>query len=94
MADFMTENTVKNINFDYIFSEVKPITEYGIKKKQEAVPFRKGQEEDLRKEFNKIRTFIESDKRRSIIDVLRHTKNIYETLNRAKNNQDSDRKAV
>ncbi len=87
MADFMTENTVKNINFDYIFSEVKPITEYGIKKKQEAVPFRKGQEEDLRKEFNKIRTFIESDKRRSIIDVLRHTKNIYETLNRAKNNQ-------
>lgn len=87
MADFMTENTAKNINFDYIFSEVKPITEYGIKKKQEAKPFYRGQEVDLRDEFRKIKIFIESDKRRTIIDVLKHIKNIYETLDRAKKDQ-------
>lgn len=83
----MTERTIKNINFDYIFNEVRPITEYGIKKKQEAKPFTKGQEADLKKEFNKIRAFIESDKRRDIIDVLKHIKNIFEILERAKNNQ-------
>jgi len=83
----MTENTIKNINFDYIFNEVKPITEYGIKKKQDTKPFKIGQEADLRNEFNKIRAFIESEKRRDIIDVLKHIKNIYETLERAKNNQ-------
>lgn len=87
MTKFMTENTIKNINFDYIFNEVKTITEYGIRKKQEAKPFRRGQEADLRNEFNKIRAFIESGKRRDIIDVLKHVKNIYETLERAKNNQ-------
>lgn len=87
MTSFITENTVKNINFDYIFSEVRPITEYGIKKKQDAKPFKKGQEAGLKKEFNKIRAFIESEKRRDIIDVLKHVKNIYETLERAKNNQ-------
>lgn len=87
MTDFMTENTIKNINFDYIFNEVKPITEYGIKKKQEAKPFRKGQEADLRDEFKKMNTFIGSEKRRAIIDVLKHIKNIYEILNRAKNDQ-------
>ena len=83
----MTDNTIKNINFDYIFNEVKPITEYGIKKKQEAKPFLKGQEADLKKEYNKIREFIENRKRRDIIDVLKHIKNIHETLERAKNNQ-------
>jgi len=83
----MTENTIKNINFDYIFNEVRPITEYGIKKKQEANPFKRGQEADLRNEFNKTRAFIESDKRRDIIDILKHIKNVYETLERAKNNQ-------
>lgn len=83
----MMENTIKNINFDYIFNEVRPITEYGIKKKKEAIPFIKGQEADLKDEFNKIRAFIESSKRRDIIDLLKHVKNIYETLERAKNNQ-------
>lgn len=87
MKRFMTENTAKNINFDYIFSEVKPITEYGIKKKQEALPFFKGQEADLKNEFNKIRAFIENRKRRDIIDVLKHIKNIYETIERANKNQ-------
>lgn len=87
MTSFMTENTIKNINFDYIFNEVRTITEYGIRRKQDAVPFKRGQEADLRSEFNKIRAFIESEKRRDIIDVLKHIKNIYETLERAKNNQ-------
>jgi len=83
----MTENTIRNINFDYIFNEVKPITEYGIKAKQEAKPFIKGQETDLKTEFNKIRAFIELKQRRDIIDVLKHIKNIHETIDRAKGNQ-------
>ena len=87
IADFMTESTVKNINFDYIFNDIKTITEYGIKVKTEFKPFRIGQEADLKEEFNKIRAFIETPKRRDIIDVLKHIKNIYETLERAKSNQ-------
>ncbi|MFA9423665.1 MAG: hypothetical protein ACERLG_08805, partial [Sedimentibacter sp.] len=82
MKNFMTENTIKNINFDYIFNEVKPITEYGIKKKREVKPFLKGQEAGLKEEFNKIRAFIENRKRRDIIDILKHVKNIFETLDR------------
>lgn len=83
----MNENTIKNINFDYIFNEVRPITEYGIKTKQDAKPFVRGQEADLREEFNRIRAFIEIKQRRDIIDVLKHIKNIHETIDRAKNNQ-------
>ena len=83
----MTENTMKNINFDYIFNEIRPITEYGIRAKQEAKPFIKGQEADLKTEFNKIRALIESRQRRDLIDVLKHTKNIFETIHRAKSNQ-------
>ncbi len=83
----MTENTIKNLNLDYIFNEIKPITEYGIKAKQKAKPFIKGQEADLRTEFNKIRAFIENRQRRDIIDVLKHIKNITETIHRAKASQ-------
>jgi DNA mismatch repair ATPase MutS len=83
----MTENTIKNVNFDYIFNELKTITEYGLKVKQEAKIFVKGQEADLKTEFNKIRAFIENRQRRDIIDVLKHIKNILETIERAKSNQ-------
>lgn len=87
MNSFMSESTVKNVNFDYIFNEIKPITEYGLKAKQEARPFVRGQEEDLKTEFNKIRAFIESRQRRDIIDLLKHIKNILGTIHRAKNSQ-------
>lgn len=83
----MTEATKKNINFDYIFNEVRPITEYGIKTKQEAQPYIKGQERELNEELNKISEFFESKNKRDVIDVLKHIKNIYETIERAKNNQ-------
>ena len=43
MNSYMSESTVKNVNFDYIFNEIKPITEYGLKAKQEAKPFIRGQ---------------------------------------------------
>jgi len=84
LNSFMSESTVKNVNFDYIFNEIKPITEYGLKAKQEARPFVRGQEEDLKTEFNKIRAFIESRQRRDIIDILKHIKNILGTIHRAK----------
>ena len=83
----MTEVTKKNINFDYIFNEVRPITEYGIKTKLEAKPYTKGQEIELNDELNKISAFFESRNKRDVIDVLKHIKNIYETIERAKNNQ-------
>ena len=83
----MTENTIRNTNIDYIFNQVKPITEYGIKAKLEAKPFKRGQEADLKIEFNKIRAFMELRQRREIIDLLKHVKNIHETIDRAKNNQ-------
>jgi len=83
----MTEDTKKNINFDYIFNEIRPITEYGIKTKLEVQPYVMGQEEELLEEFNKITSFIESKKRRDVIDVLKHIKNVFETIERAKNNQ-------
>ena len=84
MKNFMTEDTKKNINFDYIFNEIRPITEYGIKTKLEAQPYVMGQEEELLEEFNKITSFIESKKRRDVIDVLKHIKNVFETIERAK----------
>lgn len=87
MKNFMTESTKKNINFDYIFNEIKLITEYGIKAKKEAEPFVKGQEAELLEELNKIEAFLEMSQRRDVIDVLKHIKNIYETIERAKNNQ-------
>jgi DNA mismatch repair protein MutS2 len=83
----MTESTMKNINFDYIFNEIRPITEYGIKAKQEAKPFTKGYETELLEEFNKIEAFLDMKERRDAIDVLKHIKNIVETIERAKNNQ-------
>ena len=87
MKSFMTENTIKNINFDYIFNEVRPITEYGIKKKSQVKPFIKGEESNLKKEFNKMNSFIENDKTLDVINLLKHVKNIWEILNRAKKNQ-------
>ncbi len=87
MKKFMTESTIKNINFDYIFNEIRPITEYGIKAKLEAKPFTKGQEAELLEEFNKIEAFLEMKERRDAIDILKHVKNIVETIERAKNNQ-------
>jgi DNA mismatch repair protein MutS2 len=80
----MTESTMKNINFDYIFNEIRPITEYGIKAKLEAKPFTKGQEAELLEEFNKIEAFLEMKERRDAIDILKHVKNIVETIERAK----------
>lgn len=90
MKNFMSDNTKRNINFDFILNEIKPITEYGIKTKKEAQPFVKGQEEELLIEFNKIRAFTDTKKRREIIDILKHIKNIQEIIVRAKNDQALD----
>jgi DNA mismatch repair protein MutS2 len=87
LSKFMTESTRKNINFDYILDEIRPITEYGIKTKIGATPFVEGQEDMLLEEFNKIQTFMEIRQRRDAIDVLKHIKNVSDTIERAKNNQ-------
>jgi predicted hydrolase (HD superfamily) len=87
LNSFMTESTVKKVNFDYILNEIKPITEYGLKAKLGAKPFLRGQEADLKTEFDKIRAFIELRQRRDIIDLLKHIKNILETIHRARSNQ-------
>jgi hypothetical protein len=64
----MSEKTIKNLNFDFIFGEVRPITEYGIRVKKDARPFVKGQERELEEELHKIKSVIETNKRRDIID--------------------------
>ncbi len=82
----MTERCKKNINFDFIFDEVKPITKYGANSKKDAKPFLHGQEEELKIELDKIEVFLNTDKRREIIDILKQIRYIGETLQRAKSN--------
>jgi DNA mismatch repair protein MutS2 len=84
LKEFMTENCKKNINFDFIFDEIKPITKYGINCKKNAKPFVQGQEKDVELEFDKLEAFLKSDKRREIIDILKQIRYIGETLQRAK----------
>lgn len=90
MKNFMSENTKRNINLDYVLNDIRPITEYGIKEKQSARPFVKGQEEELLIEFEKIKLFSGTKKRREIIDILKHIKNIHEIMDRANKDQALD----
>jgi dsDNA-specific endonuclease/ATPase MutS2 len=82
-----SEKTVKNIDFDYIFNEVKPITEYGINIKKNIIPFVKGQEKELLEELEKVNEFIKIDNRRELVDIFRQIKNITEIIESSKNNQ-------
>ncbi|HBB29415.1 MAG TPA: hypothetical protein DC000_09250, partial [Clostridiales bacterium] len=86
LKDFITEKCKKNINFDFIFDEVKPITKYGINCKRNAQPFLPGQEEELLIELSKVEAFLNMSKRRELIDILKQIRYIGETLQRAKNN--------
>lgn len=84
MSLFITEECKKNINFDYIFDEIRPITKYGMISKEESKPFCQGQEFELREELNKVKAFMETPKRRDIINILKEVRYINETLQRAK----------
>lgn len=86
IKEFITEDCKKNINFDFIFNEVKPITKYGINTKKNVQPFLPGQEEELLNELNKVEAFLNISKRRELIDILKQIRYIGETLQRAKNN--------
>lgn len=86
LKDFITEKCKKNINFDFIFDEVKPITKYGINCKRNVQPFLPGQEEELLIELSKVEAFLNMSKRRELIDILKQIRYIGETLQRAKNN--------
>lgn len=83
--EFITENCKKNINFDFILDQIKPITKYGLICKKSALPFTYGQEQELEIEFDKLEAFLNTDKRREIIDILNQIRYIAETLQRAKN---------
>ncbi|QSX05260.1 DNA mismatch repair protein MutS [Sedimentibacter sp. zth1] len=86
METFITEDCKKNINFDYIFDEIKPITKYGVLAKKNAKPFLPGQEDELLVELKKVEGFLNTPKRRQVIDILKEVRYIQETLQRAKNN--------
>lgn len=87
MKCFMTEDTKKNTNFDFFIQEIKPITEYGIKEKQYAVPYARGEEKELIEELEKIEIFLHFAHKRELTDVLKHMKNINETIELANNNR-------
>lgn len=84
LKEFITENCKKNINFDFILDEIKPITKYGVNCKKNTKPFVKGQEKEIEIEFDKLEAFLKSDKRREIIDNLKEIRFIGETIERAK----------
>ncbi len=84
LKEFISESCKKNINFDFILDEIKPITKYGLNCKKSTMPFIYGQEQELEAEFDKLEAFLNSDKRREIIDILKQIKYISETLQRAK----------
>jgi len=84
LKEFITQNCKKNINFDFILDEIKPITKYGINCKKSAKPFIYGQEKELEIEFDKLEAFLNSDKRRELIDTLKQIRYVGETLQRAK----------
>lgn len=86
LKEFITDNCKKNINFDFIFDEVKPITKYGLNHKKNVQPFLPGQEDELLIELNKVEAFLNTNKRRELIDLLKQVRYIGETLQRAKNN--------
>ncbi len=86
LNEFISEKCKKNINFDFIFDEVKPITKYGINCKRNAQPFLPGQEKELLIELSKVEAFLNMSKRRELIDILKQIRYIGETLQRAKNN--------
>jgi DNA mismatch repair ATPase MutS len=85
LKEFITENCKKNINFDFILDQIKPITKYGQNCKKHAKSFTYGQEQELETEFDKLEIFLYSDKRREAIDILKQIRYITETLQRAKN---------
>lgn len=86
MNDFITESCKKNINFDYIFDEIKPITKYGQIIKETTSPFLPGQENELIVELKKVEAFLLMQNRKDLIYILKEIRYIQETLQRAKNN--------
>ena len=84
LKEFITQNCQKNINFDFILDEIKPITKYGVNCKKNTKPFIYGQEKELEIEFDKLEAFLYSDKRREVIDTLKQIRYVSETLQRAK----------
>lgn len=83
--EFITESCKKNINFDFILDQIKPITKYGQNCKKHAKPYTYGQEQELEIEFDKLEAFLNTNKRREVIDILKQIRYIAETLQRAKN---------
>lgn len=84
LKEFISDNCKKNINFDFILDQIKPITKYGQICKKNSKPFRYGQEQELQIEFDKLEAFLNTDKRRETIDILKEIRYINETLHRAK----------
>lgn len=83
--NFISEKTIKNINFDFILNEIKPITEYGNNIKKITVPYTKGQEKRLLEELEKVNTFIKLENKRKFIEIFKHIKNITKVIENVKN---------
>lgn len=58
--EFLNEHTSKSIDFEYILGLVTPVTPYGIQKKWDLKPFKRGQEGLLEEELDRIENIISS----------------------------------
>ncbi len=83
--EFITEKTIKQINFDYILEKLNPVSSYGKKYKKKLKPFLPSMEKELMEELNKIEDTLKTRNRLDLISVIAHIKDLSETFERAKN---------
>ena len=81
---FMNKSTIKNLDFQYILNLVEPISPYGIKKKKNIKIFMPGEEKILKEELNKVELFLNHEKRDDLKNILAHTKEVGESVEKAK----------
>ncbi len=82
--NFMNTNTLKNLDFQHILNLIEPISPYGIKNKKNIRIFMPGEEEELKEELDKVELFLKHEKRDDLKNILAHTKEVGESVEKAK----------
>lgn len=86
--EFLNKHTWESINIQYVFDLLLPHTPYGMQKKKEMKPYKRGEEELLNIELDRIETVIKAIKYheakfKQIILFLDNIKEIRSSINRA-----------
>lgn len=90
MIEFITEDNIKQISFDFILDKIKPVTAYGKANKKNLKPYLPGMEKDLIRELDKVEDTIKIINKKDLINILRQIKDLSETFERSKNEQTLD----